>query len=244
MGKFGMGFYPIISESMTEDEFVSICKDFSRYENGRYEIPLNVCEVIQACKKMGFEDEKTSGVQIILLTSIIELLSSTGKSSGVENVRSFFIKITPDEKINLLNKVKIKYGVRLFAPFCFQDKPSCMSSSGYFCHRDVKKGECPAIISENVLNEGIIKFSNFLYGLRSVFAHEARIPSFSYTSKPEDFGLPGNFILGGGRTITQTYVRTREYTGTCFTELNPNDIFILIMKYLHRLFREYLKNIT
>lgn len=243
------------------DEFVRICIGFSKFKDGGYEIPFNVLEVIHVCKKLGFKDILVGGTQIILLTSIIETLTRRVRYKKFEkwykenseyykdkkclqayadynkihgsrkNFRNFFhSNLTKDEKIGLLTKIKIKYNDDIFEPFCFQDKESCFYRSD--CKGRYHMAECPAINDEKIMRIGIKKLANYFYELRNNFVHQARIPTFSYP-----------FFNWSGRTITSTYVRTEDYEGECIIEINPEDLFKLVMKYLPKLLNDYLDEV-
>jgi len=168
--------------------------------------------------------------------------------------------LNDDEKIDLLTKFKIDSGDYEFEPFCFQSKDKChyrdklitmengklIEKLGYYyynCNGIVYKNECPAMNDKKILRKGISKFANLLYDLRNNFAHQSKIPTFSYRLPLEKFGKNNEHVITIGRTTTLTFIKTNEYEGLCSIELNPVDLYNLVMKYLSFLFNKYLQEV-
>ena len=154
-------FYPIIKDFIDYDDFKEIYEEFSKYEDiDRKAIPFSVCEMILACRRLGFKDSLVSSLQLILLTSIIELLKSRkeyvsfdswynlnkkmienwkcvrswlkykSEYGARKNVRNFFLGLSKKEKISILTKLTKKYDEEVFAPFCYQSRDDC-----YYRHK-------------------------------------------------------------------------------------------------------------
>ena len=69
-------FWPIIKDALDYEDFKKICLEFSKYEDiNTVFIPYNICDFIEASKKLGYDNPRLSGIQVILLMSIIESLS-------------------------------------------------------------------------------------------------------------------------------------------------------------------------
>lgn len=154
-------YWPIVKDIFHEyDIWKRICIDFSKYEDLEKQfIPFNICELIEASKKIGYDDPKLSGIQIILLISIIEALSLrvkyiTFSKWYIENYevqkinkcltsfqeyneiygsgkyfRNFFHKINSEDKLNTITKITKIYDEVTSAPFCYQSKDECFYSS-------------------------------------------------------------------------------------------------------------------
>ena len=67
--------YRPFSNILTIDEFTDIVKSFSKYKDDKKNIPFMVGQVLTIFDKIRFDDFLLSGVSLILITSIIELLT-------------------------------------------------------------------------------------------------------------------------------------------------------------------------
>jgi len=153
-------FWPIIKDALDYEDFKKICLEFSKYEDiNKVFIPYNICDFIEASKKLGYDNPRLSGIQIILLLSIIEALSIrikyitfskwySNNSEFQKNkkclesydnylkifctskyLRNFFRMIDDDEKKELLTKIYTKYD-DVNAPFCYRSRRECFHSVG------------------------------------------------------------------------------------------------------------------
>ena len=154
-------YWPIVEDIFHDfDIWERICVQFSTYEDLEKQfIPFNICELIEASKKIRFDDSKLFGIQMIILISIIEALSLRIKYNPFhkwykENLevqkykkcltsfqeyneiygtgkylKSFFHKINKDDKINTITKITKKYDEDTYAPLCYQSQDECFYSN-------------------------------------------------------------------------------------------------------------------
>ena len=157
-------YWPIVEDIFLDyDIWEQICIQFSKYEAVEKQfIPFDICELIEASKKIGCEDPKLSGIQLIILISIIEALSLRVKYitfpkwykdnyeeqqnkkclSSFQDYneihgtgryfRTFFNKIEKEDKLNAIIKILKKYDDETFAPFCYQSKDECFDPYVYW----------------------------------------------------------------------------------------------------------------
>ena len=57
------------------------------------------------------------------------------------------------------------------------------------------------------------------------------------------FDVRDEFIINIGRTTIITPVKSNEYNGICTIELNPKDLYDLVIKYLPLMLKKYLKEV-
>lgn len=161
-------FYAQVDDIFDYETFLSIWKKFSNYDDPEKRLLLfSVCELIQASKKIGHMDSLLSGIQIILISSIIEVLSSRkdwikyddwyNQNKIVEknwncveswhkynsvygagkNFRNFFSNLPIEDRMFLLTKLKKRYDKDLYAPFCYQSRDKCY----YKLHHSIRNGD-------------------------------------------------------------------------------------------------------
>lgn len=260
-------YFPIMEDVFeTIDEFRKVWTAFSRFDDYRRTIPLRISQVIYACKKIGFDDF-LAGFQLILLTSIIELLTRKIEYKSfpewykenkeklnkitclqaydryknihgiTKNFRKFFESLTPDEKIELIPKIEIRHDDDIFAPYCYQNKETCFFKNYSSCKITFWKAECPMIKNEEIMNQSLRRFTDHLYSMRNNFVHSARIPMFS-GPLPEEIRQRINVTEP---VPTFDYVETWEYKGPTIITLDPIFLYRLVTKYLSKLFNEYLE---
>ena len=257
--------HSLIEKHIDQQSFIDICVRFNKFDDDRRFIPFDVCDIIQVCQLIGFKEPLTSGLQLILLTSIIELLNTKEyvkfpswykknieiykeidchkaygewekQYSTSKNFRNFFYGLTKEEKVNLLTKMYIQHEEENFyAPFCYHGQEQCFYGS-ISCKGENSLYECLTHTNEKHINEGIKRFANVLYGLRSNFVHKAKIPMFSEPNPPLKVG---EYVLQVGRMTAWSILRTNEYTGWCSMTLYADDLYELVLKYLKKMFIDY-----
>lgn len=252
----------IMNEYFEYEDYKKIWREFAEFGDKRITIPLSVSQVVHACKALGFDKEILSGIHLILLTSIIEILtrrieyqdfsewysenrdeyeekkclkaySDYKNVHGItKNYRGFFENLPEEEQIRLIPTVEIFHEKRTLAPFCYQNKDVCFEPDEFRCIYVTGRKDCPLIKDKTVRRKGIRGFANFLYTLRSNFVHSARIPVFSSS-------LPG----AAGRMDVYTHIESRGYSGGCIITLDIKYLHGLVMRYLPDLFHEYLTEV-
>lgn len=146
----------MVDDIFDYDNFEQICLQFDDYEDrDKRFLPFNVCELIQASKLIGYYDPNLSGIQLILIISIIESLSMREKYKTFPRwyrdnredqtnkkcltsfqdynevhgtgkyFRNFFHNIDQEDKFDVLNKIYKNYTVETSAPFCYQSRDEC-----------------------------------------------------------------------------------------------------------------------
>lgn len=285
-------YWPIVKDLFHEyDIWKNICIEFSKYEDLEKQfIPFDICELIEASKKIGHDDPKLSGIQIIILTSIIEALSirvnyETFPTWYKENIdlvesnkclsyydeylkihgsgkyfKNFFFNLEQEDKFDILLKIKKKHNNEIFAPFCYQSIDECFDPNVVWkrndnniirrhilyyprtCKAEYSRKECPAMNNDKVLKEGIEKFCHHLQVMRNKFVHQSILPSKFLFEQPYMVDEKSKTI----RYSALIYTMKKENSNNIDifdTTLTPEYLYNLVIKYLKKLFYDYLDEV-
>jgi len=261
-------YYEVVEDYMTKDEFVDIINGFSEYEDiYRTFTPYDVFDFI---KMMNFDDPLFDGINLVLITSIIELLTTWVdyipfhdwynenkekyknkkcmrawhdyiKVHGKgKNFREFFLGFDRDEKFSLLHLVKRKRNKNE------EHRPFCYQGnkcdySKFVCQYDAIRNECPAVNDDKVFRDGIKEFANHLYDFRSLFVHETRLPRFA-SVPPSYWGKreDPNIHL---KPMTMYSLKEKKGYLEYYSELSVKDFFDMIMGKLVNMMKLYLNEV-
>jgi len=200
--------YHPFSDILTREDFNDIVKQFSKYKDDKKDIPFMVGQMLAIFDKIKFDDFLLSGISLVLITSIIELLTlkiehipfdrwykrnpelvdslncidswkEYNKIHGAaKRFRAFFHSLNINTKISLLTKIRRENKSGIFTPFCYINNERCIHGTVY-CNGVYDINSCDAYTDDEKLYSGMNKIGNYLYNIRSKFVHESKIPVFS-----------------------------------------------------------------
>lgn len=265
--------YHPFSEILTREDFDDIIKQFSNYEDDKTEIPFMVGRMLTILDKIGFDDSLLSGIQLILIASIIELLTMRteyiifykwyennpeliNKKGCVatwhdynkiygnrERFRNFFHSIDKNKKISLLTKIRRRNKDGRNIHFCHVNRKDCYHGGAYNCKGINDISNCPAYNRPRTLKKGMTIFGNYLYTIRSKFVHESRMPTFSNIE--EAYNMLEN-MMKTGYIFEATYSFMLKEDGEMIryqTKLEVKELYEVLKCNLKRLFSEYLEEV-
>jgi len=194
-------FYKFVEKHITRDIFNSLWGGFQQYEDGyKRDIIFNVCRTIEISNRIGFEDDLLDGLQLVQVTSIIELLTKRqeylrfdkwynqnaekyknkncgnawhdyNRNHGItKNFRNFFLGLETDEKFELLCTIKKKFETFDGMHYLCYQGEKCDYTRS-ICQYNAFKEHCLALNDERILDKGIKALADHLYRFRSRFVH-------------------------------------------------------------------------
>lgn len=265
-------YYIIVNAYLTRDDFLRIFRSFDAYEDiPKKFIARDVFRMINISQKIGVTDPIYNGLNLVLITSIIELLTKRNEylnfsdwfklneeksnkkkimadwntyieKHGIrKNFRSFFLDLDNKIKFDLLLMIKRRHPKsEEVRPFCYQGE-KCNYDNFYCQYRAIKEF-CPAIQDETYLKAGIKALANHIYDFRSLFVHEARLPSFAadYDFIKSKFNEENTIHLKS--SIGYVMKEDNKYI-SYISELYIKDFYELLMNNLSNLMSKYLEEV-
>ena len=263
-------YYDIVKKfDISIDDFLEVLKGFNKYEDTyKRFIPYDVFDMIKISEEIKFDDALFDGLHLVLITSIIELLTTWTEYIPFDhwykqneekyknekctrawndyivihgkrkNFRSFFIDLKRDEKFDLLHMIKKKY--KNHEEF----RPFCYQGkkcdySKFNCNYEAIKQNCLAYNDDKILNDGIKDLANHLYNFRSLFVHLARLPRFA--SDPPSYKEKQKDGLHIHLKSMAGYIlKENNHYAFYVSELYIEDFFKLVMKNLIKMMKKYL----
>lgn len=265
-------YYGIVKDYVTIDEFNEIFEGFNKYDGyDKKHIPHDVFRLIEMSKRITFDDELFDGLHLVLLTTIIELLTTWDEyipfndwythnedkyknkkclrtwsdyisiHGKRKNFRSFFIDLESNEKLELLQYITKRHKKGEDLRHFCFQGKDCIYDK-FTCNYKISKNWCPAFNDEKVLNKGIKEFANHLYDFRSLFVHEARIPRFASAPPSRSDNQDNDHTIWLKSSIAYMMKENNRQT-TFISELYAEDFFNLITNNLVKMMKKYLKKV-
>jgi len=266
-------YYDIVKEHIVIDDFIDVLKEFDKYEDTYMKfIPYDVFDIIKVIEEIEFENPLFEGLHLVLITSIIELLTTWVDHISFsdwykeneekyknkkcmrawndyiaihgkrKNFRGFFIDLEREEKFELLQQIKKKYEDYEEMRYFCYQGEEC-NYSDFYCNYKAIIRDCPAYNDDKILNDGIKNLANHLYDFRSLFVHEARFPRFASDPPSYKERKKDGFHITL-KTMTGYYMKENNLYVPYISELYVEDFYKLVMKYLMKMMRKYLDNVV
>jgi len=266
-------YFNIVKEYVNIDDFINILREFDKYEDTYMKfIPYDVFDIINVIKEIEFRNPLFEGLHLVLITSIIELLTTWVEHISFhdwyaqneekyknrkcmrawndyisihgkrKNFRSFFVDLERDEKFVLLQLIKRKYEEYGEMRYFCYQGEQC-NYDNFYCNYEIMKRYCPAYDDDKILNGGIKQLANHLYDFRSKFIHEARFPRFA-SDPPSDMKITSNRNIANLKTSIWYLFKINNKYEVFISELYVKDFFKLVMKYLMKMMRKYLDKVS
>jgi len=256
-------YHGFVEKYISYEDFEDISDKFQKYEDWRRSIWLRVCQIELASQMIGFENEQVKGIQLLLISTILETLTATIQYKqfpqwykenktrlnevktlkafdeyqkiygSSKNFKRFFEKLDKETQIDLIPRIKIQHDGK-YAPYCYQNKDKCsVPSYDHSCVIEFNSRDCPMMNSDKIRNKAIKDFAGHLYLMRNNFVHSSRIPLFP-SQLPKGFAGESELL-----DIMKDYNENEIWF---FNKLDIERLHDLVLYKLPDLFREYLKN--